>query len=109
MADTLGDTIINVWIIGLLDGGEPSQYRSLLKQRIERLVPTFEAKLGQTRYLLGGESWSMADIAALCSFGYYDLRLGPAWQDRYPYLRDWFERLHQIDSVKATIPTSSLN
>jgi len=76
MADTLGDTIINVWILGLFNQGEPSKYQSILRQRrqrIDRLMPVFEQQLSQTQYLLAGASWSMADIAALCSMGYYDL------------------------------------
>lgn len=109
MADTLGDTIINVWILGLFNQGEPSKYQSLLRQRIDRLMPVFEQQLSQTQYLLGGESWSMADIAALCSIGYYDLRLGKDWEANYPHIREWFDQLHQIDSVKTTVPPTTLS
>ncbi len=108
IADTLGDTIINVWILGLFNQGEPSKYQSLLKQRIDRLIPVFEEQLSQTKYLLGGESWSMADISALCSFGYYDLRLGEDWKGNYPHIRKWFDQLHQIKSVKDTVPPHTL-
>ena len=45
-----------------------------------------------------------ADVAALCSLGYYSFRLNEDWQIQYPYLKDWFNKLHERESVKSTIP-----
>ena len=58
----------------------------------------------QTEYLLGGEIWSMADISALCSFGYYNLRFNEDWKFNYSHLKTWFDQLHQRKSVYSTIP-----
>ncbi len=46
----------------------------------------------------------MADISALCSFGYYNLRFNEDWKLDYPHLKTWFDRLHQRESVYSTIP-----
>lgn len=105
LADTLGDNIIGFWVQGLMNKGEPTMYQSRLKQKIDHIIPVFEEKLSQTEYLLGGDTWSMADISALCSFGYYDLRINEDWKKTYPYLQSWFTKLHTIDSVKSTIPS----
>ena len=105
LADTLGDHIISFWVQGLMNKDEPTIYQSLLKQNIDRLIPVFEEQLSQTEYLLGGDTWSMADISALCSFGYHDLRINQDWRKNYPYLQSWFTKLHTIDSVKSTIPS----
>ena len=104
LADTLGDKIINLWILNLTNKGDPTFYQSVLKKSLEDLFPVFDRQLARTKYLLGSELWSMADIAALCSFGYYNLRFNENWKLNYPYLRIWFDRLHQRESVYSTIP-----
>ncbi|MGB3512459.1 MAG: glutathione binding-like protein [Microcoleaceae cyanobacterium] len=82
----------------------PSYSRTKLETSINQLLPVFEQKLAESKYLLGGEEWTMADVAALCSFGYYSLRLNEDWLLQYDNLRDWFNRLHEIESVKSTVP-----
>ncbi len=104
LADTLGDNIISLWLMNLTNNVNPSFFRTRLENSINRLIPFFENQLSQTEYLLGGDTWSMADISALCSFGYYDLRLNEDWKLTYPHLKIWFEKLHKIESVKSTIP-----
>lgn len=104
LADTLGDNIIQLWLINLTNNVNPNFFRTRLETSINRLIPIFEQQLTQTEYLLGGNSWSIADISALCSFGYYDLRLNEDWKLTYPHLKNWFEKLHEIESVKSTIP-----
>ena len=104
MADTLGDQIISLWIQGLFNQGNMTRYQSLLQAKIAGMIPVFEQQLSQTKYLLGNETWSMADIAALCSFAYHDLRLNENWKHEYPYLRHWFHQLHEIESVELTVP-----
>ncbi|NEP45060.1 MAG: glutathione S-transferase family protein [Okeania sp. SIO2H7] len=103
LADNLGDRIINLWILGLFDLNT-SSYSSLLQESIERVFPVFEKQLAKTEYLLGGETWSIADIAALCSFGYYNLRFNEDWKLEYHHVTNWFDKLHERESVKATIP-----
>jgi len=103
LADTLGDNIINLWIMNLTNNNN-SFLRTRLETLINRLMPIFEKQLSKTEYLLGGERWTMADISALCSFGYYDLRLNEDWRLTYPHIKNWFEKLHQKESVKLTIP-----
>ena len=104
LADTLGEKIINLWILNLTNKNNPTLYQSVLKKSIDDLFPVFEKQLVRTEYLLGNEIWSMADISALCSFGYYDLRFNEDWKSDYPHLKDWFDRLHQRKSVYSTVP-----
>ena len=104
IADTLGEKIINLWILNLTNKGNPTLYQSVLEKSINDLFPVFEQQLARTKYLLEGEIWSMADISALCSLGYYNLRFNEHWKLDYPHLKNWFDRLHQRKSVCATIP-----
>ncbi|TAE56142.1 MAG: glutathione S-transferase family protein [Nostocales cyanobacterium] len=104
MADHLGDTIINLWILNLTNNAVSSRYRTRLEDTINRLLPVFEQQLSQTKYLLGDENWTMADIATLCSMGYYSLRLNEDWILAYPHLGDWFKKLHERESVNSTFP-----
>ena len=104
VADTLGDQIISLWIFNLTNKGEKAPYQSILEQSIHRFFPVFEQQIAQTEYLLGEKTWSMADISALCSFGYYNLRFNEDWKLDYPHLKTWFEQLHQRESVYSTIP-----
>jgi glutathione S-transferase len=79
----------------------------MLEQSINRLFPVFEKQLAQTEYLLRDGIWSIADISALCSFGYYNLRFNENWKLNYPHLNTWFDQLHQRKSVYSTIPQST--
>ncbi|MEH1807808.1 MAG: hypothetical protein V7L28_21155 [Nostoc sp.] len=38
-------------------------------------------------------------VEAISGLGYYSLRFGHNWQQEYPKLRQWFEVLHQRQSV----------
>ncbi|MBW4625162.1 MAG: glutathione S-transferase N-terminal domain-containing protein [Brasilonema octagenarum HA4186-MV1] len=104
LADTLGENVINLWVLNLTGDIAPTYYRTKYETLINRLLPIFEEQLRTAKYLLGGESWTVADVAALCSLGYYSLRLNEDWLLEYPHLREWFERLHERESVKSTIP-----
>ena len=104
LADHLGDNIINLWILNLTNHQAPSFYRTKLEMTINRLLPIFEKQLTESKYLLGNETWTMADVAALCSLGYYSLRLNEDWLLQYHNLSNWFNDLHQRESVKSTIP-----
>ncbi|NEQ76348.1 MAG: glutathione S-transferase family protein [Okeania sp. SIO2C9] len=104
LADYLGDNIINLWILNLTNNLEPNYYRTKLEMSINRLLPVFEQQLAKSKYLLGDEEWTAADVAALCSFGYYSLRLNEDWLLEYDNLKNWFNRLHQRESVKSTVP-----
>ena len=104
LADALGDNVINLWLLNLTGDIAPNYYRTKYETLINRLLPIFEEQLRSAKYLLGGESWTAADVAALCSLGYYSLRLNEDWLLQYPHLREWFERLHERESVKSTIP-----
>uniref|UniRef100_UPI000FC23BFB glutathione S-transferase C-terminal domain-containing protein n=2 Tax=Okeania TaxID=1458928 RepID=UPI000FC23BFB len=68
------------------------------------LLPVFDRQLAKSKYLLGNEEWTIADVSALCSFGYYSLRLNEDWLLEYDNLKNWFNRLHQRESVKSTVP-----
>lgn len=104
LADHLGDNIINLWILNLTNNVSSPRYRIKLEDTINRLLQIFEQQLSKSQYLLGGDSWTAVDIAALCSMGYYSLRLNEDWILQYPNLGNWFNKLHQRESVKSTIP-----
>ncbi len=106
LADTLGDKIISLWIFNLMNKETQTLYQSRLEKSINYLFSVFEKRLAQTEYLLRGEIWSIADISALCSFGYYNLRFNENWKLDYPHLKTWFDQLHQRESVYSTIPQS---
>ncbi|NEP43514.1 MAG: glutathione S-transferase family protein [Okeania sp. SIO2G4] len=104
LADYLGDNIINLWILNLTNNLEPTFYRTKLETSINDLLPVFDRQLAKSKYLLGNEEWTIADVSALCSFGYYSLRLNEDWLLEYDNLKNWFNRLHQRESVKSTVP-----
>ncbi|MGK7920423.1 MAG: glutathione S-transferase family protein [Trichodesmium sp.] len=104
LADYLGDNIINLWILNLTNNLEPTFYRTKLETSINNLLPVFEQQLAKSKYLLGDEEWTIADVAALCSFGYYSLRLNEDWLLQYNNLKNWFNELHQRESVSSTVP-----
>ena len=104
LADNLGENIISLWILNLTNNQASTPYqRTKLEASINRLLPIFDEKLRFGKYLLG-ETWTAADVAALCSLGYYSLRLNEDWFLQYPYLGEWFNNLHERESVKSTIP-----
>ncbi|NEO89541.1 MAG: glutathione S-transferase family protein [Moorea sp. SIO3G5] len=104
LADNLGDNIINLWLLNLTNNLEVTDYRTKLETSINRLLPIFEEQLSQSPYLLGDDTWTAADVAALCSVGYYSLRLDKDWVLQYPNLGNWFNKLHERESVKSTVP-----
>lgn len=104
LADTLGDNIISLWVLDLTGDIAPTYYRKKYETLINRLLPIFDEQLVSNKYLLGGETWTAADVAALCSLSYYNLRFNDNWQIQFPHLREWFERLHERESVQSTIP-----
>ncbi|MBD2359017.1 glutathione S-transferase family protein [Tolypothrix sp. FACHB-123] len=104
LADNLGDNIINLWVLNLTNDLAPTRYRTKLETSINRLLAIFEQQLAQSQYLLGDDTWTAADVAALCSVGYYNFRLNEDWVLQYPNLGNWFNQLHERESVKSTIP-----
>ena len=103
LADTLGEKIINLWLLNLTNKGNPALYQSVLKKSIDDLFPVIEQQLTRTKYILGNEIWSMADISALCSLGYYNLRFNEDWKLDYIHTKNWFDRLHEKESVYSTM------
>ena len=104
LADTLGDHIINFWVLGLTNKEELTFYQLFLKNAIDRLLPILDQQLAKTEYLLEGETWTMADISALCSMGYYNFRIDNSWESLYKHLKNWFYKLHERNSVRLTVP-----
>jgi glutathione S-transferase len=104
LADHLGDNIINLWVLNLTNDLAPTRYRTKLETSINRLLPIFEQQLAHSQYLLGDDTWTAADVAALCSFGYYSFRLNADWILQYPNLGNWFNQLRDRESVKSTVP-----
>ena len=104
LADNLGDNIINLWILNLTNNLASTRHRTKLETSINRLALFFERQLAQSKYLLGNDTWTAADIAALCSFGYYSFRLNEDWLLEFPHVGNWFNELHQRESVKSTVP-----
>jgi glutathione S-transferase len=103
LADCLTDNIVGLWLqtrkADKADVSDQAKYQSV----INRLLPVIEHQLNKSTYLTG-ETWSAADIALLSSLGYYSLRFGQDWQKQYPSLSQWFQKLHERESVQSTIP-----
>jgi glutathione S-transferase len=104
LADHLGDNIISLWVLNLKNNLAPTRYRTKLETSINCLLPIFEQQLSQSQYLLGDNTWTAADLAALCSMGYYSFRLNEDWVLQYPNLGNWFQELHKRESVESTVP-----
>lgn len=70
---------------------------------IERLLALLDEHLSHSAYLVG-DTWTVADISVMSALGYYTFRFGEQWQQQYPRVGEWFQRLHERESVKLTIP-----
>ncbi|WP_324611075.1 glutathione S-transferase family protein [Moorena producens] len=79
-----------------------------LETSINCFLPIFEQQLAQSQYLLGDDTWTVVDVAALCSMGYYSFRLNEDWVLQYPNIGNWFDKLHERESFKSTV-TMPLN
>ncbi|OCR02509.1 glutathione S-transferase [Oscillatoriales cyanobacterium USR001] len=103
LADSLADNTISLWYQNLkgelADSGLQTKYQAAL----DRLFPVLEKQLVSSAYLLG-ETWTAADISAVSALGYYTLRFGEDWQQKYVKLGQLFNRLHERESVKSTVP-----
>ncbi|MBD2103175.1 glutathione S-transferase family protein [Leptolyngbya sp. FACHB-261] len=103
LADTLGDTAVALWQQkrkgNAADPAEVAKSQAML----DRLLPALERQLNSAACLLG-DAWTAADVAAVSALGYYSLRFGQDWQQRYPRVGQWYETLHQRESVRSTVP-----
>ena len=104
LGDNLGDNIINLWKLNLINDLAPTYYRTKLETSINSLLSVFDQQLAKSKYLLGDEQWTVADVTTLCSLGYYNLRVNEDWVLEYENLKNWFNKLHQRESVKSTVP-----
>ena len=64
----------------------------MLEQSINYLFSFFEKQLTQTEYLLRGKIWSISDISALDSCGYYNLRFNENCKLYYLHSTTWFDK-----------------
>lgn len=103
IADTLCDNAIALWLQNNLPPQPQPQFVNRYESVITRLLNALEQKLTNSPYILG-ENFTAADIATISSLGYYNLRFGTDWQTEYPHLLKFFNSLHEMESVKATIP-----
>ena len=103
LADTLADNVIALYLQNIKGDKADPKDQAKYQAAINRLLPALNEKLAASSYLLG-DSWTAADIATLCTLGYYTLRLGEDWQQQYPKLGEWFKNLHEKESVKSTVP-----
>lgn len=103
LADTLTDNAVALTL--QKRKGEQADARDCAKYQaaINRLLPALDRQLATSHYLIG-ENWTAADVAAVCALGYYTLRFGEDWQQQYLRLGQWFQKLHERESVKSTIP-----
>lgn len=103
IADTLADNAVSLTMEvrkgDKADANLQAKYQSL----IDRLLLFLDEQLATSSYLLGTE-WTAADIAAVSALGYYTLRFGEDWQQKYLRLGQWFKNLHQRESIQSTIP-----
>jgi len=75
--------------------------------KVERALAAMAEELG-ARNWCSGESYSLSDIAVMCSLGYLDLRLPDLnWRKSYPNLAKLTDRLAQRPSFKDTAPPAA--
>ena len=103
LADTLADNAVSLWYQKLKGDRADSAAQTKAQAAIDRLLPVLDKQLVTSTYLLG-ETWTAADVAAVSALGYYSLRLGEDWQQKYLRLGQLFKRLHERESVKSTVP-----
>ncbi|RCJ40619.1 glutathione S-transferase [Nostoc minutum NIES-26] len=103
LADTLIDFVVGLWYETRKGNRADSDTQAKYQSNIHRVLGVFEQKLTDSAYLFN-ETVSAVDVAAISALGYYNLRFGHNWQQEYPKLRQWFEVLHQRQSVYSTMP-----
>jgi glutathione S-transferase len=103
LADTLIDNVVGLWYETRKGNQADSGTQAKHQSSIHRVLGVFEQKLTNCAYLFN-ETFSAVDVAAISALGYYSLRFGNNWQQEYPKLRQWYELLHQRQSVYSTMP-----
>ncbi|HEY9701788.1 MAG TPA: glutathione S-transferase family protein [Allocoleopsis sp.] len=103
IADTLCDNTIALWLQNNMADSPQVRLVNRYQSVITRLLNALEQKLTNSTYIVG-ENFTAADIATISFLGYYNLRFGSDWQTQYPHLLKLFNDLHEMESVKSTIP-----
>jgi glutathione S-transferase len=103
LADSLIDNVVGLWYETRKGNQADSDTQTKYQSSINRVLDVFEQKLMNSIYLFN-ETVSAVDVAAISALGYYSLRFGYNWQQDYPKLSQWFEVLHQRQSVYSTMP-----
>ncbi len=103
IADTLADNAVSLTVEVRKGDKADANARARYQSLIDRLLYFLDEQLATSSYLLSQE-WTAADIAAVSALGYYSLRFGDDWQQKYLRLGQWFKNLHQRESVQSTIP-----
>ncbi|MBD1920244.1 glutathione S-transferase family protein [Microcoleus sp. FACHB-831] len=103
LADTLADNIVALWLQNRKGDKADASDKAKYQAAIDRLLPILDKQLSASPYLLG-ENWTAADVAAVSTLGYYSLRFGSDWQQKYLRLGQLFNNLHERESVKSSIP-----
>ena len=73
--------------------------------KVHRGLTELAAILSEKKYFYG-ENFSVADIAVASALGYVGLRFKEdfLWTEKYPSLAQFYLRMMEHDSVKATVP-----
>lgn len=73
--------------------------------KVHRGLAQLEAQIAKAPYFYG-DSLTVADIAVACALGYVGLRFSADfnWQERYPHLAAFYDRMMQRESVNSTVP-----
>ncbi|BAY41825.1 glutathione S-transferase domain-containing protein (plasmid) [Nostoc sp. NIES-2111] len=103
LADSLIDNFVGLWYETRKGNQADFDTQAKYQSSINRILGVFEQKLTNCAYLFN-ETVSAVDVAAISALGYYSLRFGHDWQQEYPKLSQWFEVLHQRQSVYSTMP-----
>lgn len=103
LADSLTDQVVALRAETRKGDRSNPQVEQQIQQDIDRLMGVFEQQLAMMPYLLN-DQFTAVDVAAVSGLGYYSFRFGLTWQQRYPRLAEWFERLHQRRSLASTVP-----
>lgn len=86
---------------------EPQQSQDWIDRQMNKVTSglnTMSHDMGMNTWCQG-ESFTLADIAAICALGYLDFRFPELdWRRSQPHLSELFDRVMQRPSVRETVP-----
>ncbi len=96
----LAQGIMDASYYAVIEGRRPEEKR--WPDLVRRQMAVIERAVG---LLSVSDGFDMGDIRAACALGYLSFRLpDQGWREARPDLADWFDRISERPSMKATVP-----